>query len=111
MDLKDTYRTFHLNTKNIPSHNLMKPSPKLTIYLVTVLVIVCIPAQNFMTKKKVVEGRVYSSYTSTFMFITKGSQDRDSQRAGTWRWELMQRPWRESCLLDCFPFFAQIAFL
>ena len=30
------------------------------------------------------------------MFITKGSQDRNSNGAGagTWRQELMQRPWR-----------------
>jgi hypothetical protein len=30
-----------------------------------VLVRVCIPAQNIMTKKQVVEERVYSAYTST----------------------------------------------
>jgi hypothetical protein len=47
-----------------------------------------------MTKKKVVEDRVYSAYTSTLLFITKGSQDRNSHRAETWRQELMQRPWR-----------------
>ena len=48
-----------------------------------------------MTKKQVVEERVYSAYTSTLLFITKGSQDRNSHRAGTWRQELMQRPWRD----------------
>ena len=47
-----------------------------------------------MTKKQVGEERVYSAYTSTLLFITKGSQDRNSHRAGTWRQELMQRPWR-----------------
>jgi hypothetical protein len=26
--------------------------------------------------------------------MTEGSQDRSSSRAGTWRQELMQRPWR-----------------
>jgi hypothetical protein len=35
------------------------------------------------------------AYTSTLLFITEGSQDRNSERAGTWRQELMQRPWRE----------------
>ena len=50
-----------------------------------VLVRVCIPAQNIMTKKQVEEVRVCS---------TKGSQDRNSHRAGTRRQELMQRPWR-----------------
>jgi hypothetical protein len=50
-----------------------------------VLVRVCIPVQNIMTKKQVGEERVYSAYTSTLLFITKGSQDRKSHRAGTWR--------------------------
>ena len=48
-----------------------------------------------MAKKQVEEERVYSTYTSTLLFITKGSQDRNSSRAGTWRQELMQRPWRD----------------
>jgi hypothetical protein len=39
-----------------------------------VLVIVCISAQNIMTKKQVGEKRVYSAYTPTLLFITKGSQ-------------------------------------
>jgi len=48
-----------------------------------------------MTKKKVGKERVYSAYTSTLLLITKGSQERNSHRAGTWRQELMQRPWRD----------------
>jgi len=60
----------------------------------TVLVRVSIPAQNIMTKKQIGEERVYSAYTSTLLFITKGSQDRNSHRAGTWRQELIQRPWK-----------------
>jgi hypothetical protein len=47
-----------------------------------------------MTKKQVGEERVYSAYTSTLLFITKGSQVRNPHRARTWRQELMQRPWR-----------------
>jgi hypothetical protein len=43
----------------------------------TVLVKVCIPAQNFMTKKQVGEERVYSAYISTLLFITRGGQDRN----------------------------------
>jgi hypothetical protein len=43
-----------------------------------------------MTKKQVGEERVYSAYTSTLLFILKGSQHRDPHRAGTWRQELMQ---------------------
>jgi hypothetical protein len=61
----------------------------------SVLVRVCIPAQNIMTKKQVGEERVYSAYTSTSLFITRGSQDWNSHGAGTWRQELMQRPWRD----------------
>ena len=60
----------------------------------SIIVRVCIPAQNIMTKKQVGKGRVYSAYTSKVQFITTGSQDRNSHRAGTWRQELMQRPWR-----------------
>jgi hypothetical protein len=41
----------------------------------TVLVRVSISGQNIMTKKQVGEERVYSAYTSTLMFIIKGSQD------------------------------------
>ena len=60
-----------------------------------VLVRVSIPGQTIMSKKQVGEERVYSVYTSTLLFITKGSPDRNSHRAGTWRQELMQRPWRD----------------
>jgi hypothetical protein len=41
---------------------------------------VSIPAYNIMAKKKVGEERIYSAYTSTLLFITKGSQDWDSSR-------------------------------
>jgi hypothetical protein len=44
-----------------------------------VLVRVSIPAQNIMTKKQVGEEWVYSAYTSILLFITKGSQGRNSQ--------------------------------
>ena len=47
-----------------------------------------------MTKRQVGEERVYSAFTSTLVFITKGSQDINSHRVGTWRQELMHRPWR-----------------
>jgi hypothetical protein len=36
-----------------------------------ILVRVCIPAQNIMTKKHVGEERIYSAYTSTLLIITK----------------------------------------
>ena len=43
------------------------------------------------------EERVYSTYTYTSQFTIKGSQNRNSHRAGTWRQELLQRPWRGRC--------------
>jgi hypothetical protein len=39
-----------------------------------------------MTKKQVVEERVSSTYTSTLLFITKGSQDWNSSRSGSRSW-------------------------
>ena len=38
--------------------------------------------------------RVYLPNIYISLFIAEGSQDRNSNRAGTWRQELMQRPWR-----------------
>jgi hypothetical protein len=38
---------------------------------------------NIMTKKQVGEEGVYSAYTSMLLFITKGSQDWNSSRAGS----------------------------
>ena len=49
-----------------------------------------------MTKRQAGEERVYLAYTSALLFITKGSQDRNSNRAAFWRQELMQRPWRRA---------------
>jgi len=61
-----------------------------------------------MTKKQVGEERVYSAYTSTSLFITKGSQagTHTGQEAGADA-EVM----KGCCLLDCFPWLAQLAFL
>jgi hypothetical protein len=47
-----------------------------------------------MSKRQVGEERVYSAYTSTLMFVIKGSQDRSSHGVGAWRQELKQRPRR-----------------
>ena len=49
------------------------------------------------------EERVNLAYTFTSVFITEGSQDRNSNKAGTWRQELMQMPWRDAayCLAPC----------
>jgi len=49
-----------------------------------------------MTKKQAEEERVHSAYTSTLLFITKGGQNWNSSRAGTWRQEWMQGPCRNA---------------
>jgi hypothetical protein len=49
-----------------------------------------------MTEKQVVQERIYSASTSTLLFITKGSQDRNSHWVGTWRQEWIQKPWRNA---------------
>jgi hypothetical protein len=41
---------------------------------------------NIMTKKQVGEEKVYWAYTSTLLFITKGSQDWNSWRSGSRSW-------------------------
>jgi hypothetical protein len=41
---------------------------------------------NIMAKKQVGEKRVYSAYTSTLLFITKGSQDWNSGSSGSRSW-------------------------
>ena len=66
-----------------------------------VLVSVCIPAQNIMTKKQVGEERDFSAYTSILLFITKGSQEPGADA------ETMER----CSLLACFPWLAQPALL
>ena len=52
--------------------------------------------QGDMPQPSHTDGRVYSAYTSTVLFITKGSQYRNSHRVRTWRQELVQRPCRGS---------------
>jgi hypothetical protein len=49
----------------------------------SVLVRVSIPIQNILTKKQAEEERIYSAYTSTLLFITKGSQNWKSSRSGS----------------------------
>jgi hypothetical protein len=41
---------------------------------------------NIVTNKQAGEERVYSAYTSTLLFITKGSQDWNSNRSGSRSW-------------------------
>jgi hypothetical protein len=46
-----------------------------------------------MTKKETGEERIYLAYISIPLFIIEGSQDRNSNRAETWRQMLMLRLW------------------
>ena len=63
---------------------------------------------NIMATKQVGEGRVYSAYTSTLLFITKGSQDWNSSRSEAGA----DAEAMEGCsLLACFPWLAQPALL
>jgi hypothetical protein len=48
-----------------------------------------------LTKGKVGKERFYLAYTSTSLFIIEGCQGRNSNRPGTWRQELMERPRRD----------------
>ena len=45
-------------------------------------------------QKQGAQETIYLCYTSTSWSITEECQGRNSHRAGTWRQELMQRPWR-----------------
>jgi hypothetical protein len=61
-----------------------------------------------MTKKQVVEERVYSAYTNTLLFITKGvrTETQTGQETGA------DAEAMEGCsLLACFPWIAQLALL
>lgn len=66
-----------------------------------VLVTVPTAMKKHHDQKQHEEERVYSAYASTSLSIVEGSQNRNSDRAGTWKQELMQRPW--SVLTDLLP--------
>ena len=57
---------------------------------------VTIALRGHQDPKQTGEERVCLVYASTSLFITEESQGRNSNRAGTWRQELMQRPWRRA---------------
>jgi hypothetical protein len=67
-----------------------------------------LPLQGMGTPspKQDMRERVYLAYTSIAPFITKGNQNRNSSRAGTWKQELMQRLmqrlWRAAACSVCF---------
>jgi hypothetical protein len=76
----------------------------------SVLVRVAIPAQNTMVMKQVGEERVYSAYTSTLLFITKRIQDRHTHSTNL-EAEDDAEAMEGCCLLPCFLWFPQLAFL
>ena len=75
-----------------------------------VLVRVSTAAINHHDQKQAGQERVYLAYTSTVLFIIGGSQDRNSNRAGNWKQELMQSPWRV-LLTGLFPMACSACFL
>ena len=52
-------------------------------------VLVRVSVAAAVTKEQAGEERVYSADISTSLFIIDGSQDRNLNREGTWRQELM----------------------
>ena len=58
----------------------------------TVLVRVTIAVMKLHDLKKVGGKKDLFPYISIALFIIEGRQDRNSNRTGTWRQELMQRP-------------------
>jgi hypothetical protein len=61
---------------------------------------------NVMTKKQVGEERVYSTYTSTLLFISKGSQDWNSSRLRNRSWW-----WGHGGMLLALPLACSLTFL
>jgi hypothetical protein len=68
-------------------------------------------AMKHHDQKQVGKERVYSVYTSTLLFIIEGNQGKNLNRAGTWKQELMQRPWRSSAFWLEISWFSQPDFL
>lgn len=59
----------------------------------TILVRVTIVVMKDYDQKHLGVKRVYLVYASRLQFIVKKCQDSSSNRAGTWRLKLMERPW------------------
>ena len=61
-------------------------------------------------QKQLGEERVYFIHSSVLQF-TKSNKDRNAHRAGTWRQELTQRPWRGAAYWPASQGFHQPTFL
>jgi type VI protein secretion system component Hcp len=64
------------------------------VFLLSVLESVSIAEMKHHGKRQAGEESVYLAYTSTSLAFIEGSRDRNSSSTGSWRQELMQRPWR-----------------
>ena len=58
------------------------------------LVGVTIAVMKHHDKKQFGEGMVYFIHNPKIQFISNSTKGRNSSKAGTWRQELTQRPWR-----------------
>jgi hypothetical protein len=67
--------------------------------------------RNTVTKRQVGEERVYSAYTCTLLFITKGSFGQELKQGRNLEAGADAEAMEECCLLDCSLWFAQPAFL
>jgi hypothetical protein len=56
-----------------------------------------------MTKDQVEKKEISLVYAFTLLFIIQRSQDRITNRVGSWKQELMQKPWRGAVYLFASP--------
>jgi hypothetical protein len=74
---------------------------------ILVRVSIALAKQYDQRKWLAVKENVYSAYSSTALFITEETQDRNSNRERFWRQELMQKPWSSAGLVACSTWLAQ----
>jgi len=82
---------WHSRDSNNPPASFLNPH---LLACFTMLLWVTITVMKHHDQKQIGEERVCLVYTSILPSITEGSQDRNPNKAGTWRQELRQRPWR-----------------
>jgi hypothetical protein len=79
-------------------HCLTEAPPDLSLLhpFFPLLIRVTIAVMKHHDHKQLQKERFYSAYISTILLIIEGSRNRSSNRAGAWRQELMQRPWKSA---------------
>lgn len=104
---RDTYKLFYCDiiSKSLPVNTFTV----WLFYMAEVLIRVSIAAMKHHDLKAVWGERVYLSYTYTLLFTIEGCQDRNSNKTGTWRQEMILRLWRSAAnwlaprgLFTCF---------